>query len=61
MDNFKFVEFERYCPDCEYFLKEESEGPCYDCMRTPSVQNSHKPINFKKEGYPNNSRKKQHL
>lgn len=43
----KEVHFDKYCELCEYRDKKDNEDPCWDCLDTPSNENSHKPIFFK--------------
>ena len=42
------VQFDKYCPDCEYFTRLESEDPCCDCLDIPVNEDSRKPQYFKK-------------
>ena len=45
----KEVYFHEYCKKCENKNVSESdpEGPCWDCLESPTAVDSHKPINFK--------------
>ena len=45
----KFVEFDKYCKDCKYWTKKDSEEPCNECLSNPVNSNSKKPINFEKQ------------
>lgn len=42
-----FVEFEKFCKDCRYYDKSETEDPCYECLTNPVNYNSRKPLMFK--------------
>ena len=42
-----FVEFEKFCKDCKYYDKAETEDPCYECLTNPVNINSAKPTMFK--------------
>lgn len=42
----KEVYFEKYCKDCKYAQKTEAEDPCWDCLKEPANQDSHKPVRF---------------
>lgn len=46
-DNTKFVDFDKYCPKCEYSSIEGTEDPCNECLTCPVNVESHKPIKFK--------------
>lgn len=48
-DNMKLVDFDRFCPNCKYENIENTEDPCDECLGSPALQYSHKPINFKKK------------
>lgn len=51
MDELKFVDFDAYCPHCQYADKSESDDPCDECLSIPARYNSHKPEKYKdKEG-----------
>ena len=43
----KEVIFGDYCPKCEYSDRPESANPCWDCLDSPSNEDSHKPLYFK--------------
>lgn len=43
---FKFVNFEEYCPQCKHELNKEHEEPCDECLMEPVNQYSHKPVKF---------------
>ena len=43
----KFVDFDKYCRDCEHEALDSTEDPCDECLSHPVNEYSHKPINFK--------------
>lgn len=43
----KEVNFEEFCPKCEYWKLDDGEDPCNECLAEPNNQNSHKPTRFK--------------
>jgi len=45
----KIVEFEKYCIDCKYYDKPETEEPCRECISTAARLYSHKPAHFKEK------------
>ena len=45
----KIVDFYKYCPKCEHYLKSESEDPCCGCLDIPINTWSNKPVNFKEK------------
>lgn len=46
----KEVYFYLYCVTCAYKNNDAGEDPCDECLRNPYNEDSHKPINYKKEG-----------
>lgn len=48
-ENYKFVDFKRYCPLCIHNDEEESDPykPCNDCLAEGARVGSQKPVNFK--------------
>ena len=47
MENeFKHVDFHKYCPDCKYYKQYHGDDPCNSCLNEPARQNSHKPEYF---------------
>jgi len=48
-ENIKFVEFEKFCKDCKYYNKDESEEPCYECLTNPVNEGSIKPVRYKED------------
>lgn len=55
--DYKEVFFDVYCPECKHYKKPEKVCPCDECLDTPAVKDSHKPINFEK-GSSDNDKKK---
>lgn len=51
MDEFKFVEFDKYCATCVHKGEEESDPykKCNDCLAIPAREYSHKPEYYKKK------------
>ena len=47
----KEVDFHKYCPTCLYRKEEESDPykHCNDCLTTPARENSHKPVEYKRD------------
>ncbi len=46
-DNIHIVEFEKYCKSCKYMDTKSTEDPCDECLGSPALQYSRKPINYK--------------
>jgi len=46
---FKEVDFNKYCPKCQYDKKLEEDDPCFECLEVPARADSHKPVNFKEK------------
>ena len=46
-NNYHIVEYERYCPTCEYKDKPETNDKCQFCLSTPARVNSRKPVCYK--------------
>ncbi len=45
----KEVYFDQYCKTCEYWLLNDADEPCNECLDNPTNTESHKPINYKPE------------
>ena len=43
----KFVDFEKYCRECEHVKRAENESPCWECLEHPTNFQSEKPVCFK--------------
>lgn len=48
MNEFKEVKFGWYCPDCKYYIYDENENPCEECLSYPYNDNSIRPVLFEK-------------
>lgn len=44
-DFVKIVDFQ-WCNKCRYFDKDEGEDPCDECLNTPALDDSHRPLYF---------------
>lgn len=42
----KEVYFGEYCNKCVFLELSESEDPCWDCLKQPVNEHSHKPVRF---------------
>ena len=45
----KEVYFDQYCETCEYWLLNDADEPCNECLDNPTNTESHKPVNYKPE------------
>lgn len=45
-DNYKFVDFDRYCPRCSHQAKAGTLEPCSECLDIPARKYSHMPEYF---------------
>lgn len=45
----KEVYFDEYCPKCIHKDNEETDDPCWDCLREATNVNSHKPVYFEED------------
>jgi hypothetical protein len=48
-ENWKVVDFEKYCPLCEHEKDDENDDPCHDCLEIGARLYSHKPEYFKEK------------
>ena len=50
MDNeqYKFVEFEKYCDSCKYKNTKADDDPCDECLSISARLYSHKPEKYEK-------------
>lgn len=48
-DNYREVDFEKYCKTCEHRDLTELDDPCFDCLDEPTNLNSHKPVKYKEK------------
>lgn len=46
-DDFREVQFDRYCKYCKYVKLKETCDPCNECLDNPVNENTDKPFNFK--------------
>lgn len=44
---YKEVDFAEYCRNCKYADVDDVKDPCNECLDTPCVEHSRKPINYK--------------
>lgn len=50
MENqYKLVDFKKYCETCKHKDKKHIEDPCNDCLDQPVNIDSHKPVNYEEE------------
>ncbi len=47
VENLHIVEFERWCPRCQFNDKKEEDDPCWDCLED-GVSHNGQPVKFKK-------------
>ncbi len=47
--NMKIVDFEHYCPTCEFSNIADVEDPCNDCLTVPAREYSHKPEKYQEK------------
>lgn len=45
-DDFREVQFDRYCKYCKYVKLVETRDPCNGCLANPVNQNTDKPVKF---------------
>lgn len=48
-DNYKEVDFEKYCKTCKYKDLKESKDPCNECLEEYSNLYTHKPVKYKEK------------
>ena len=48
-NHYKFVNFERYCPECQHKTLKEDDHPCDECLTYPTNVDSHKPVFWKEK------------
>ena len=50
MENqFKIVDFKKYCETCIHKSIDEVKDPCNECLDNPVNENSEKPVKYQKE------------
>lgn len=48
MENqYKIVDFKKYCETCKYKEMKEVKDPCNECLDNPVNENSEKPVKYK--------------
>lgn len=45
----KEIFFVEWCPKCKHASLDEGQDPCFDCLRVPARDNSHKPVMFEEK------------
>ncbi len=48
-NNEKFVEFDKYCKNCQYADLPEEKDPCDECLTNPTNTNTTQPVMFKEK------------
>lgn len=43
----KIVQFDEYCPKCQYRDYDEAANPCFECLQYPVNQHTKQPVYFK--------------
>jgi hypothetical protein len=46
---YKIVYFEKFCNNCQNEKTSESDEPCRECLQHPVNEDSHQPVNYKKQ------------
>ena len=46
---YKEVYFDVWCKKCKHYKLSENEEPCNECLHQPMAENSHRPVNYKKQ------------
>lgn len=46
----KEVYFDQYCVDCKHKNESEDSVACNECLYNPCDDDSHKPVNYVKDG-----------
>ena len=47
MENeYKIVDFKKYCETCKHKDVKEVKDPCNECLDNPMNAHSHKPVNY---------------
>ncbi len=49
-ENYKEVDFKKYCLLCEHEKKEDWKDPCCECLEYGMNEGTAKPIHFKEKG-----------
>ena len=48
-NNYKMVEFDKYCKTCKHSEVKDNEEPCDECLDNPVNVNSHRPVNWEEK------------
>ena len=50
-ENYKIVDFNYWCPKCEYYDDDESDPylKCSDCLEEPARVNTRRPLKYKEK------------
>lgn len=48
-NDYKIVEFEKYCSKCKHKDVKEEDKPCDECLNNPVNFHSHKPVKFEEK------------
>lgn len=48
-NNYKIVEFDKYCKTCKHSKVKDNEEPCDECLDNPVNVNSHRPVNWEEK------------
>ena len=48
-ENYKEVDFHKYCPLCKHEKKPEEDDICHECLNEPANPYSHKPVKFEEK------------
>ena len=46
----RIVEFDKYCPFCEYAHTDEDDRPCTECLAIPAREDSRRPEKYISKG-----------
>jgi hypothetical protein len=48
-NDYKIVEFDKYCDTCKHKEVSEDDEPCFCCLLNPVNLNSIKPVNYEEK------------
>lgn len=48
-NDYKFVEFDKYCKTCKHFESDPGYDPCDTCLANTENLYSHKPVNYEED------------
>ena len=49
MNDFKFVMFEDFCPDCKHKDAKDYEDPCNECLEYGAREGTYKPLHYEEK------------